>query len=232
VNGVVPYANFADAVRLYRDHQVLGAPFRVPFGAVPSYRDRGLTPTQLSSTEPTFYAGMRNEQGFSSIGELLLLQRIPPDTVPPHIRAAYSTRWLGFDPYAGLVGSFDDFDLGYSWPTDRTNPRPRQLPADVLLGVGGSVDVPTKQHDKPLGDAEDLNLLFKGISNLVTTRSDVFTVYLRIRQVRQDPVNGRWDATNPDLIVDESRFVMGVDRSEVNAPSDQARIIYFQRVPN
>lgn len=232
VNGITPYSHFADAVRLYRDHQVLGAPFGIPLAAVPNYRDRGLTPTQLASTAPTFYAGMRNEQGFSSIGELLLLQRIPPDTIAPHLRAAYSTRWLGFDPYAGLSGNFSGFDLGYSWSTDRTNPRPRQLPADVLVGIGANTDVPTKQHDEPLGDVEDLNLLFKGVSNLVTTRSDVFTVYLRVRQVRQNPVNGRWDGMNPDLIVDESRYVLCVDRSEVNSPSDQPRIVYFQRVPN
>jgi hypothetical protein len=90
----------------------------------------------------------------------------------------------------------------------------------------------TYLHDEPLGDVEDLNLLFKGVSNLVTTRSDVFTVYLRVRQVRQNPVNGRWDGMNPDLIVDETRYVLCVDRSEVNSPSDQPRIVYFQRVPN
>jgi hypothetical protein len=56
VNGITPYSHFADAVRLYRDHQVLGAPFGIPLAAVPNYRDRGLTPTQLTSTAPTFYA--------------------------------------------------------------------------------------------------------------------------------------------------------------------------------
>ena len=77
-----------------------------------------------------------------------------------------------------------------------------------------------------------MTLVFKGMSNLVTTRSDVFTVYLRVRQVRQNPTTGIWDATNPDLIVDESRYVMCVDRSEVNAPTDQPRIVYFQKCPN
>jgi hypothetical protein len=175
---------------------------------------------------------MRRENGFASIGELYLLQRVPPDTVAPHLRTSYSSRWLGIDPYAGLVDNFKEFDVGYSWSTDRTNPRPRQLPADVLFGLGLNTDVPTKPHDEPLGDAEDMNLLFKGISNLVTTRSDVFTVYLRVRQVRQNPVTGVWDGTNPELIVDESRYVMCVDRSEVNSPSDQPRIVYFQKCPN
>ena len=91
--------------------------------------------------------------------------------------------------------------------------------------------MPTKPHDEPLGDAEDLNLLFKGISNLVTTRSDVFTVYLRVRQVKQNPVNGKWNGTDKESILDDSRYVMCVDRSNVNAPGDQPRIIYFQKCP-
>ena len=232
VNNLSPYSHFVDMIRSYRDGALTGAPSPVANGAVPGYGDRGLTPTQLGVANPTFFAGMRRENGFASIGELTLLQRIPPDTVAPHLRAAYSSRWMGLDPYAGLVGNFNEFDVGYSWATDRTNPRPRQLPADILFGIGANTNVPTKPHDEPLGDAEDMNLVFKGISNLVTTRSDVFTVYLRVRQVRQNPTTGVWDATNPDLIVDESRYVMCVDRSEVNSPSDQPRIVYFQKCPN
>ena len=232
VNTLSPYSHFVDMIRSYRDGVLTGAPSPVANAAVPGYGDRGLTQAQLGTTNPTFFAGMRRESGFASIGELNLLQRIPPDTVAPHFRASYSSRWMGLDPYADLVGNFNEFDVGYSWATDRTNPRPRQLPADVLFGIGANTNVPTKPHDEPLGDAEDMNLVFKGISNLVSTRSDVFTVYLRVRQVRQNPTTGIWDGTNPDLIVDESRYVMCVDRSEVNSPSDQPRIVYFQKCPN
>jgi hypothetical protein len=76
-----------------------------------------------------------------------------------------------------------------------------------------------------------LNLLFKGISNLVTTRSDVFTVYLRVRQIKQNPTTGVWDGTSNEHVIDDARYVMCVDRSEVNSPSDQPRILYFQKVP-
>ena len=76
-----------------------------------------------------------------------------------------------------------------------------------------------------------MNLLFKGISNLVTTRSDVFTVYLRVRQIKQNPTTGVWDGTSNEHVIDDARYVMCVDRSEVNAPSDQPRILYFQKVP-
>jgi hypothetical protein len=88
--------------------------------------------------------------------------------------------------------------------------------------------------DYTAGDAEEASMLFAGISNLVTTRSDVFTVYFRVRSFRQNtsvspPV---WDATNSEYIVDDSRYVMLVDRSGVNHPTDKPRILYFEKLPN
>ena len=81
------------------------------------------------------------------------------------------------------------------------------------------------------GDSEEANLLFAGMSNLITTRSDVFTVYFKIRSFKQNPVTGRWDATDPEYIVDDSRYVMLVDRSEVNSPHDKPRIVYLEKLP-
>jgi hypothetical protein len=182
-----------------------------------------------------FFPGMRRDRGFASIGELLLLARYPTQPVPDMLRASYSMRWLGLDPYLGLSGlTFFDYPNGYSWSTDRTNPRPRQFPEDVFLALtpdGPQENVPFKPGDEPLGDVEDLNLMFKGISNLVTTRSDVFTVYLRVRQIKQNSTTGVWDGTSTEHVIDDSRYVMCVDRSEVNSPSDQPRILYFQKVP-
>jgi hypothetical protein len=238
-----PYSHAADAIRSYRDHGYFAAPTPFPANNLMSYADRGLTDAQVTSAMPVmfpagserFFPGMRRERGFASIGELLLLARFPTAPVPDMLRGSYSMRWLGIDPYLGLPGlGFNDYDTGYSWSTDRTNPRPRQLPEDVFLAVtpdGILENVPFKPGDEPLGDVEDLNLMFKGISNLVTTRSDVFTVYLRVRQVKQNATTGVWDGTSTEHVIDDSRYVMCVDRSEVNSPSDQPRIVYFQKVP-
>ena len=87
------------------------------------------------------------------------------------------------------------------------------------------------KNEEPARDATSLNMLYKGISNLVTTRSDVFTVYLRVRQVKQNPTTGVWDGSNSESIVDDSRYVMCVDRSECNNPSDEPKILYFQKCP-
>ncbi len=62
-------------------------------------------------------------------------------------------------------------------------------------------------------------------------RRAAFTVYCRIRSFRQHPVSGRWDATNKENIIEDSRYVMLVDRSEVNRPGDKPRIIYLEKVP-
>ncbi|MEE2719508.1 MAG: hypothetical protein VX727_06970 [Planctomycetota bacterium] len=86
--------------------------------------------------------------------------------------------------------------------------------------------------DMVAGDAEEANLLFAGISNMITTRSDVFTVHFRIRTFVQNPETGVWDATDPDGILDDSRYVMLVDRSEVDTPDDAPRILYLQKVTN
>ncbi|MBG85175.1 MAG: hypothetical protein CMJ40_11600 [Phycisphaerae bacterium] len=86
--------------------------------------------------------------------------------------------------------------------------------------------------DMVAGDAEEANLLFSGISNLITTRSDVFTVHFRIRTFSQNPETGVWDATDPDAILDDSRYVMLVDRSRVDTSDDSPRILYVQKVSN
>ena len=91
---------------------------------------------------------------------------------------------------------------------------------DAIIGDGVS------------GDSEEMNLLQAGISNLISTNSDMFTVHMRIRTFKRNPITGVWDATNLDYIVDDSRYVMLVDRSNVNSPSDKPRILYFEKLPN
>jgi hypothetical protein len=81
-------------------------------------------------------------------------------------------------------------------------------------------------------DAEEANLLFSGISNLVGTRSDTFTVYLKIRSFKQDSVTGLWNAMDPEFVVDDSRYVFVVDRSRCDSPNDEPEIRLLSKVPN
>jgi hypothetical protein len=87
-------------------------------------------------------------------------------------------------------------------------------------------------YDMTSGDAVEQNQMLRGISNIVTTRSDVFTIWLRIRTIKQDTLTGQWNGTDPESIVDDSRYMMTIDRSSVDRPGEQPRIVSFVKVPN
>ncbi len=134
--------------------------------------------------------------------------------------------------FAGLEPFMDPADTGNWIDAD--------LDGDMNDRVGApiSTDVNTRfVHDVVVGDgvsqdSEELNLLQSGISNLITTTSDIFTVHMRIRTFKRNPITDKWDATDQDYIVDDSRYVMLVDRSNVNSPSDKPKILYFEKIPN
>ena len=88
------------------------------------------------------------------------------------------------------------------------------------------------RYDLTSGDAMERNSLLKGISNIATTRSDVFTVWVRIRTIRQDTLTGQWNGMDPENIIDDSRYMMTVDRSSVDRPGESPRIVSFVKVPN
>ena len=102
----------------------------------------------------------------------------------------------------------------------------------TLLGNRGIQNAPTTEFAPDIvgGDAEEMNLLFSGIANMLTTRSDVFTIYLKVRTFKQDPATGIWDASKENMIIDESRYVMIIDRSQVDSPTDKPRILAFAKV--
>ena len=224
---------------------------------MPSYSDRGLTqdevdnvaggPVAMVPGANRFYPGMRAEKGFASSSELLLMRRtaLTDPTVAMgdlSIRQSYSSQFFALDPYDLTYdpnsnsidpGEFLNLAIqqvpGYRFSIDRAAPKARFAPLDTLqASFPALLNLPVR-WDEPLGDAEDATLAYKAISNLVSTRSDVFTVYLKVRQVKQDPVTRRWDATKSEHVIDDSRFVMVVDRSECNAPSDQPKILFFEK---
>jgi hypothetical protein len=134
-------------------------------------------------------------------------------------------------PKAAVAG-----DLHFHSLNGRTATDPHLLTIatdDRSTTTGPTAIEPTLfRYDLTSGDALEQNSLLKGISNIVTTRSDVFTVHLRVRTIKRNPMTGRWDATDPDYILDESRYVMGVDRSGVDRPGQKPEVLYFSKVPN
>ena len=67
---------------------------------------------------------------------------------------------------------------------------------------------------------------------MVSVRSDTFTVHLKIRSFKQNPVTGVWNAMDPEYVVDDSRYVFVVDRSGCDAPGEEPEIRLFAKIPN
>lgn len=209
-SSVEPFVAVPQAIVHYRE-RFSGAQTGFPGGAI--YTNR----------EPN----VRGERGISSIGELMLLEtpatsvNFPPLPVPiQDWGSADSWRmdFAGQDPYSfsGILPP----DIGAFISTD-------------VQGNTSNLNDPTRlSGDAVSEDVEEANLLFAGISNLITTRSDMFTVHFIVRSFRRNPITGIWDATDREQIVDERRYVMLVDRSEVNKPSDRPRILYLEKLPN
>jgi len=110
-------------------------------------------------------------------------------------------------------------------------------PVDVS-GNGSAMVFANSQGDIELlqdpagGDLEDANLLLAGAANLISTRSDTFVAHFRVRSFKQNSETGLWDATDPRFIVDERRFVMLIDRSNVDEPGQAPDILFLEEAPN
>jgi hypothetical protein len=197
---------------------------------LPNYLDRGLAEDELPGFAG-YFPGMRNHRGVESIGELRLLQRVVEgiDDGSWGRRLNGSVEFGGLDPFR--TGSeLLDAEYGYRGNVFRFDTR---LATDRTIGI----DSPNPEDasaflrpDTTPGDAEERNLLFSGVSNLVGVRSDVFTVYFRVRTFRRNPITGIWDATDPEHILGDDRYVMLVDRSKVERPEDKPEIVFFQKL--
>jgi hypothetical protein len=215
----------------------------------PNYGDRGV------NVNNAWFPGMRTTSGVQSIGELLLLRR-SADTRPPEFppsggswnaeeaalqAAAYRIDFPSKNPWNHAIREWPQITAGGGLMSPPG--ADAQLSTDLFSPVvSPTVDpfgatylttsgAPLFAGDGVAGDAEEASLLFAGLSNLVTTRSDVFTVYFRVRTVRQNPVTGVWNGTDRNSIVDEARYVMGVDRSDVVRPGQAPRILYVEKLP-
>ena len=108
---------------------------------------------------------------------------------------------------------------------------------------------PTPYHGadhtyKGVDDAEERLAIFRAVSNLVTTRSDVFTAYFIVRAyapgdiesievtagaVSDLQVSAYLDALRPTY---EGRYLAVFDRSTVRIPTDRPRVLLFVRLPD
>lgn len=177
---------------------------------IPPYGTRGWP----SGSSNPYIPDMRSQRGFASTGEInLLRQQGRSGAIGGRWNDSWRVDFAAMSPIIDTLNNVVDTDLS----TDRIN--------RIDFATGNLV------RDETAEDVEEANLLYNGISNLITTRSDAFVVYFKVRNVRRDPKTGIWDGTNKELIVDDARYVMIVDRSRVNRPTDQPRILLFEKLP-
>jgi hypothetical protein len=53
---------------------------------------------------------------------------------------------------------------------------------------------------------------------------------MKIRTFKQDPETGVWDATDPANIIDDSRYVMVIDRSGVDRPGQHPKVLMLEKI--
>jgi hypothetical protein len=191
-----------------------------------SIRFAGTDPYRTKWDDPSWGAGRGSSVGSGpqSVGGTALAYRtegIPQTLTAGQTQVYPLTGRTAIDKHL-LVTATDDRNTIANEINDTSN--------DAL----GTQFIETKayHYDMTSGDAVEQNQMLRGISNIVTTRSDVFTIWLRIRTIKQDTLTGQWNGTDPESIVDDSRYMMTIDRSSVDRPGEQPRIVSFVKVPN
>jgi len=194
-----------------------------------SIRFAGQDPYRTKWNDPTWGKG-RNaivDTALASLGPGTRWTDGIPKTLPAGGTQAFPlTGRTAIDKHL-LVVATDDRNTGAVIETNDT--------LNDGLNTGGLTkytETKAYRYDHTAGDAMEQNQILKGISNIATTRSDVFTVWVRIRTIKQDRLTGQWNGTDPELIVDDSRYMMTIDRSSVDRPGEKPRIVSFVKVPN
>ena len=167
----------------------------------------------------------------SSVDSLVYEPWDDPDHQAVRAKDAWRIDYAGKDPFSWRGSGNTNFigdGVGAPISTDVNSRTVRDFNNNIV----DVYEEDSLMGDRVSGDSEELNMLQAGISNLITTTSDVFTVHMRIRTFRKNPITNVWDATDLDYIIDDSRYVMLVDRSQVNTPQDKPKILYFEKLPN
>ncbi|MBN2844235.1 MAG: hypothetical protein JXM68_14205, partial [Sedimentisphaerales bacterium] len=112
---------------------------------------------------------------------------------------------------------FDIRKYGKSFEGNATASSPYYIPAANANPTGINYDDnPFYREDSTVNDQFERDVIFSRISNLVTTRSDVFTAYILVRLGEEGP---------------QRRYIGIFDRSGVYGKEDEVRLVSLYQVP-
>ncbi len=155
--------------------------------------------------------------GFVSTGELAILDRWEPST--PGIVVDGAPSWLHLADRNNAIG-----DDGPPWEMVKDYADPSY---------------------NPINDVEERLALYRAVSNIVTTRSDVFLAWFIVRgyepaAIEQIPIKGASDNDRLEAMDDtsvplrpayESRWLVVFDRSNVRRPTDRPEVLFKVELP-
>ncbi len=194
------------------------------------------SPVNLPATEPK--EDPLDIKGFVNLGELSILGRWAVNAENGEIADTANRSFAGF------------MELGVEGTNNQTGATPEQYPLDPRAGafVGPTGDtnrlIP-RQDVVPefdgTDDVEERLALFRAVSNIASTRSDVFTAWFMIRgydpaAIEAIEVNGTSDEDingylNQLVPTFEERWLAVFDRSNVRTPTDRPRVLLLVKLP-
>ncbi len=180
-------------------------------------------------TNPTLPGGT-----YSHFGELG--QRVDPTLGTRRNTGVAHPPLLATIPPNGPKPSHFEMDAGQ---VDGVLDRYPNAIMEIEPGVTANLD--------PLDDAEERSAIYRAMSNIVSTRSDVFTAWIVIRgydpaRISTIPFPQNFDPGSPDpdelaalmnqlTPAHESRWLAVFDRSNVRTPTDRPKVLLLTRLP-
>ena len=171
--------------------------------------------------------GFSGAFGFGAIAELAVLDRWNPGTGNPETSA------------------IDFLEVGAnSQPNDDSPLQLAERAADRAAAAANLAAPDPVQSTNPVDDPEERLAIFRAVSNIVTTRSDVFLAWLVLRgydpePTERIPVTGTGNVALQQMDLQdtpfrpayESRWLAVLDRSNVRRPTDRARVVLLIELP-
>ena len=206
----------AAGVIAYRDRSMAGV-WQQPTG------NSELDFTSLNAFDPTIetargYAagipGLRDREGFRSVGELLMVRNGIDDA----------------DGSGPLAFQFSVDRLG----RDNINVANASTDANLAIAIEGNVyddgSGTSFDPDNLIDDRDEQLAILSAAAQSVTVRSDYFAVWFVVRGYSEADVTGLEDQ-DPMIPTVNRRFLMIVDRSNVTSPGQKPRVLSFEEVP-
>lgn len=168
---------------------------------------------QTARSAATGVIGLRDGEGFRTVGELLMVREAP------------TVNDTGMTPFPFSVDRLGRDDINVASASSE---------ADLAIAVEGNVyddgSGVSFDPDNLADDRDEQLAILSAAAQSVTVRSDYFAVWFVVRGYSEADVTGL-SPEDPMIPTVNRRFLMIVDRSNVTSPGQKPRVLSFEEVP-